>query len=185
MTETLEPPLALLAELSHRCPLQCPYCSNPLELERSGKELNTETWLRVLDEAAELGMHQVHFSGGEPTVRKDLEEFVEHADEIGLYSNLITSGVLLDEVRLAKLAELGLQHVQVSFQDTEAGNADRIGGYKGGHQKKLEVARLVRKIGLPLTVNAVVHRQNIEHVPDFIDMAVELDAERIEIAQVQ
>lgn len=185
MTQELEAPLALLAELSHRCPLQCPYCSNPLELERAGRELDTATWLRVLDEAAELGMHQVHFSGGEPTVRKDLEELVQHADEVGLYSNLITSGVLLDEARLTKLAELGLEHVQVSFQDTEAGNADRIGGYRGGHDKKLEVSRLVRKIGLPLTVNAVVHRQNIEHVSDFLDLAVELDAERIEIAQVQ
>lgn len=185
MTPTLEPPLALLAELSHRCPLQCPYCSNPLELERSSKELDTATWLRILDEAAEMGMHQVHLSGGEPTVRKDLEDLVQHADEVGLYSNLITSGVLLDEARLAKLADLGLEHVQVSFQDTESSNADRIGGFKGGHAKKIEVARLVRKIGLPLTVNAVVHRQNIEHVPDFLDFAVELDAERIEIAQVQ
>ena len=185
MTQALEPPLALLAELSHRCPLQCPYCSNPLELERSSKELDTATWLRILDEAAEMGMHQVHLSGGEPTVRKDLEDLVQHADEVGLYSNLITSGVLLDEARLAKLADLGLEHVQVSFQDTESSNADRIGGFKGGHAKKIEVARLIRKIGLPLTVNAVVHRQNIEHVPDFLDLAVELDAERIEIAQVQ
>ncbi len=185
MTQTLEAPLALLAELSHRCPLQCPYCSNPLELERSSGELDTENWLRVLDEAAEMGMHQVHFSGGEPTVRKDLEKLVKHADEVGLYSNLITSGVLLDEDRLNGLADLGLEHVQISFQDTEKGNADRIGGYKGGHEKKIEVAKLVRKVGLPLTLNAVVHRQNIENVPDFLNLAVELDAERIEIAQVQ
>ncbi|MBM3507521.1 MAG: pyrroloquinoline quinone biosynthesis protein PqqE [Alphaproteobacteria bacterium] len=184
MNLRVEPPLALLAELSHRCPLQCPYCSNPLELERAGKELDTKTWLRVLDEAAAMGMHQVHFSGGEPTVRKDLEQLVEHATKVGLYTNLITSGVLLDEVRLRTLADLGLEHVQVSFQDTDEHNADRIAGFKG-HKKKLEVARLVRKIGLPLTVNAVVHRQNIDHVPDFLEMAVELDAERIEIAQVQ
>lgn len=185
MTQTLEAPLALLAELSHRCPLQCPYCSNPLELERSSGELDTANWLRILDEAAEMGMHQVHFSGGEPTVRKDLEKLVKHADEVGLYSNLITSGVLLDEDRLNGLADLGLEHVQISFQDTEKGNADRIGGYKGGHEKKIEVAKLVRKVGLPLTLNAVVHRQNIENVPDFLNLAVELDAERIEIAQVQ
>ncbi len=185
MTPVLEPPLALLAELSHRCPLQCPYCSNPLELERGGKELDTATWLRVLDEAAALGLHQVHFSGGEPTVRKDLEQLVAHATKVGLYTNLITSGVLLDEPRLRALADAGLEHVQVSFQDTEEVNADRIGGFKGGHKKKQEVARLVRKIGLPLTVNAVVHRQNIEHVADFIAMAVELDAERLEVAQVQ
>ena len=185
MTEELGAPLALLAELSHRCPLQCPYCSNPLELERASGELDTATWKRVLDEAATLGVHQVHFSGGEPTVRKDLEDLVEHATDVGLYSNLITSAVLLDEPRLQRLADLGLEHVQVSFQDTESSNADRIGGLSGGHKKKIEVAHLVRKIGLPLTVNAVVHRQNIEHVPDFLDLAVELDAERIEIAQVQ
>ena len=185
MTETLEAPLALLAELSHRCPLQCPYCSNPLELERSSRELDTATWKQVLDQAAEIGMHQVHFSGGEPTVRKDLEDLVEHATKVGLYSNLITSGVLLDEERLNRLADLGLEHVQVSFQDTDAENADRIGGYPGGHVKKIEVAKLVRRVGLPLTVNAVVHRQNIENVPAFIDLAVELDAERLEVAQVQ
>ncbi|MSP21095.1 MAG: pyrroloquinoline quinone biosynthesis protein PqqE [Alphaproteobacteria bacterium] len=184
MNVRVEPPLALLAELSHRCPLQCPYCSNPLDLERSGKELDTKTWLRILDEAAALGIHQVHFSGGEPTVRKDLEQLVERATKNGLYTNLITSGVLLDEVRLRLLADLGLEHVQVSFQDTDEHNADRIAGFKG-HKKKLEIARLARKIGLPLTVNAVVHRQNIDHVPDFLAMAVELDAERVEIAQVQ
>lgn len=185
MTESVEAPLALLAELTHRCPLQCPYCSNPLELERASNEIDTATWLRVLDEAAEMGMHQVHFSGGEPTVRKDLEDLVRRADENGLYSNLITSGVLLDQARLKGLAELGLEHVQVSFQDTVASSADRIGGYKGGHEKKIALAQMVRDTGLALTVNAVVHRQNIEHVPDFLDMAVELDAERIEIAQVQ
>ena len=175
----------MLAELSHRCPLQCPYCSNPLELDRASAELDTADWKRILSEAADMGVHQVHFSGGEPTVRKDLEDLVAHATAVGLYSNLITSAVLLDEARLRRLAGLGLEHVQVSFQDTEPDNADRIGGFGGGHAKKIEVAHLVRKVGLPLTVNAVVHRQNIEHVPDFLDLAVELDAERIEIAQVQ
>lgn len=185
MTHIVEAPLALLAELTHRCPLQCPYCSNPLELERASAELDTASWIRILDEAAEMGMHQVHFSGGEPTARKDLEDLVEHATEVGLYTNLITSGVLLDEVRLSHLAKLGLEHVQVSFQDTEAENADRIGGYAGGHEKKIAIAKLVRNTGLALTLNAVVHRQNIEHVSDFIDLAVELDAERLEVAQVQ
>lgn len=182
---TLEPPLAVLAELSHRCPLQCPYCSNPVELERGSNELDTATWCRVMDELAEMGVHQIHFSGGEPTVRKDLEELVEHATDVGLYSNLITSGVLLNEPRIVKLGELGLEHVQISFQDSEQANADRIGGFKGGHNKKIEVARLVRKAGLPLTVNAVMHRQNLHHLEDVIDMAVELDAERLEVAQVQ
>ena len=185
MTHSPDAPLALLAELTHRCPLQCPYCSNPLELERASKEMDTESWKRVMTEAAQMGMHQVHFSGGEPTVRKDLEDFVEHATEVSLYSNLITSGVLLDEERLRKLADLGLEHVQVSFQDTETENADRIGGYLGGHEKKIAIAKKVREAGLALTINAVVHRQNIDHVTEFIDMAVELDAERLEVAQVQ
>ncbi len=181
----LDMPLALLAELSHRCPLQCPYCSNPLDLERKNNELDTETWLRIFDEAAAMGIHQVHFSGGEPTVRADLEDMVEHAAKAGLYGNLITSAVLLDEERLNTLAKRGLEHVQISFQDTQEDNADRIGGYKGGHAKKCAAARAVRSVGLPLTVNAVVHRQNIDNVGQFIEMAVELDAERVEIAQVQ
>lgn len=178
-------PLALLAELTYRCPLQCPYCSNPLELERSKAELDTETWLRVLGEAADLGVLQVHFSGGEPTVRKDLERLVRGASGHGLYTNLITSGVLLDEAKIAGLAEAGLNHVQLSFQDSEAAGGDRIGGYKGGHEKKIQVARLVREAGLPLTLNMVVHRQNLHHLEDMIALAVELDAHRVEIAHVQ
>jgi pyrroloquinoline quinone biosynthesis protein E len=156
-----------------------------LDLERAGDELDTETWCRVLDEAAEMGLHQVHFSGGEPTVRRDLEDLVKQATDAGLYSNLITSGVLLNEARVTGLAELGLEHVQVSFQDSEETNADRIGNFKNGHRKKIEVAGWVRKAGLPLTVNAVMHRQNLDHLEDVIDMAVELDAERLEVAQVQ
>ena len=179
------PPLAILFELSHRCPLQCPYCSNPLELVRAGTELDTATWRRVLDEANELGILQVHFSGGEPTVRKDLEELVAHAAEIGLYSNLITSGVLLDRARFERLAEAGLDHVQLSIQDSEPSNADRIGGFAGGHARKMELAGWVRAAGLPLTVNAPVHRQNLEHLERIIDLAVDLGAGRLEVAHVQ
>lgn len=179
------PPLALLAELTHRCPLQCPYCSNPLELERAGNELDTATWRRVIDEAAELGVLQIHFSGGEPTVRRDLGELVAHARAAGLYTNLITAGVLLDRERLRALTAAGLDHVQLSFQDSEAGSADRIGGYRGGHAKKLEVARLIREAGLPLTLNLVVHRQNLDNLPQLLDLAVELDAHRVEVAHVQ
>ncbi len=178
-------PLAILAELSHRCPLQCPYCSNPLELQEKSKEMDTENWLRIFSEAAAMGVHQIHFSGGEPTVRKDLEEMVSHCAKLGLYSNLITSGVLLDHARLSDLAERGLEHVQVSFQDAEEANADRIGGFRGGHGKKIEVSKIVREIGLPLTVNAVMHRQNLHNLENIIKMAVELDAERLEVAQVQ
>ena len=181
----VQAPLAVLAELSHRCPLQCPYCSNPVQLERASNELDAAGWCRVMDEAVAMGVHQIHFSGGEPTVRKDLEELVKYASDAGLYTNLITSAVLLSKERVEKLAELGLNHIQISFQDSEGANADRIGGFKGGHKKKLEVAAYVRQAGLPLTVNAVMHRQNLHHLEDVINMAVELDAERLEVAQVQ
>ncbi len=178
-------PLALLAELTHRCPLRCPYCSNPLELERAGAEIDTATWRRVLSEAADLGILQVHFSGGEPLVRRDLTELVRHATEVGLYTNLITSGVLLDRPRLAELVEAGLEHVQLSFQDTDPANGDRIAGLPGSHKKKREVAGMVREAGLPLTINAVVHRQNLEHLPEMIEMAVGFGAGRLEVAHVQ
>ncbi len=182
---TVAPPLGMLLELTHRCPLQCPYCSNPLALERVAAELDTATWKRVLSEAAALGVLQAHFSGGEPTARRDLVELVAHAASVQLYSNLITSGVLLDAASLARLAEAGLDHVQLSFQDVDAANADRIGGYAGGHAKKLEVAALVRAAGLPLTVNFVVHRQNVENVPRMIALAEEMGAGRIEVAHTQ
>jgi pyrroloquinoline quinone biosynthesis protein E len=178
-------PYALLAELTHRCPLQCPYCSNPLELERASGELATKDWIRVMDEAVDMGVLHVHFSGGEPTARKDLEELVAHASKIGLYSNLITSAVLLTEERINRLADLGLDHVQISFQDSTSELGDWIAGYKGGLEKKMAAARLVRKAGLPLTYNAVMHRHNLHHLEDMIQMAVDLDAERIEVAQVQ
>ena len=180
-----EPPLAMLAELTHRCPLQCPYCSNPVELERAGLELDTETWCRVIREAADLGVLQIHFSGGEPTVRKDLEELLEAARDAGLYSNLITAAVLLTEQRLAALKAAGLEHVQISFQDSEAAGADRIGGYKGGHEKKIRAARWVRAADMPLTLNMVVHRQNLDRLEEMFALAEELDAHRIEIAHVQ
>jgi pyrroloquinoline quinone biosynthesis protein E len=180
-----EPPMGLLAELTHRCPLQCPYCSNPLELERGNAELTTAEWQRVLDEAAALGVLQVHISGGEPTARTDLEEIVAHARGLGLYSNLITAGVLLDERRIARLREVGLEHVQLSLQGAEPVVADRVGGYRDGHAKKLVVARAVRAAGLPLTINAVVHRQNLDQLDDMIALALELDAHRIEVAHVQ
>jgi PqqA peptide cyclase len=179
------PPLALLAELTHRCPLQCPYCSNPLELERASNELTTEEWRRVIAEAAALGVLQIHFSGGEPTARRDLAELVGHAHQAGLYTNLITSGVLLDAARLDALVAAGLAHVQLSIQDSEEEGGDRIGGFSGGHARKLQVAGLVRQAGLPLTLNFVVHRQNLHHLDELVAMALDLDAHRIEIAHVQ
>ena len=178
-------PYAVLMELSHRCPLQCPYCTNPIDLERASGELTTEEWKRVMDEAVDMGVLHVHYSGGEPTVRKDLEELIEHAAKLGLYSNLITSGVLLNKARVQRFAELGLDHVQISFQDTTSEVGDWVAGYDGAHEKKQQVARWVREAGMPLTVNAVMHRHNLHHLEEMIQMAVDLDAERIEVAQVQ
>lgn len=178
-------PLAVLAEVTHRCPLQCPYCSNPVELERAGAELTTDEWKRVLSELASIGVLQIHFSGGEPTARKDLVELVRHATDVGLYSNLITSAVLLTRDRLAALAAAGLCHVQISFQGSEPAAADRVAGFSGAHTKKIEAARWTRELGLPLTVNAVMDRQNLAQLPQIIQMAVDLDADRLEVANVQ
>ena len=179
------PPLGLLAELTHRCPLMCPYCSNPLEMSGARAELATDEWLRVIDDAAAMGVLQIHLSGGEPVVRRDLEQLVARCRANEIYTNLITAGVLLDEARLAALAEAGLEHVQLSIQDSRAETADNIGGYAGGHAKKLAVARLIRAAGLPLTVNAVVHRQNLDHLTEIIELAVELGARRLEVAHTQ
>jgi PqqA peptide cyclase len=181
----IEPPLALLAELTHRCPLRCPYCSNPLELARASAELDTACWSRVFAEAAKLGVLQVHFSGGEPLVRRDLVELVGDAAKAGLYVNLITSGIRLDGDRIARLVDAGLEHVQLSLQDSDSASGDRIAGFVGAQQAKHQVAGLVREVGLPLTVNAVVHRQNLAHLEDIIDLAVALGADRLEVAHVQ
>jgi pyrroloquinoline quinone biosynthesis protein E len=178
-------PIGMLCELTHRCPLQCPYCSNPLELERVNTELTTSEWQDVMRQAAALGVLQIHLSGGEPTARKDLEDIVKVAAEVGLYTNLITAGVTLTRDRLKKLADLGLDHVQLSIQDVDPENADRIANYKGGMAKKIEVSKWVKELGLPLTVNAPIHRQNIKNVPRIIDFAVEVGAGRVEIAHIQ
>ena len=175
----------MLAELTHRCPLQCPYCSNPLELERATAELTTEEWCRVFSEAADLGILQVHLSGGEPMARKDIRTLVAHATSVGIYSNLITSAALLNETSFPPLVEAGLEHVQISLQDVEADGADRIAGFKGAHQRKLHAADLVRQAGLPLTLNFVVHRQNLARLPQMIGFGLEMGAKRIEIAHVQ
>ena len=182
---TVEPPLALLAELTHRCPLRCIYCSNPLALDPSGLELDEAVWKSVLDQAADMGVLQVHFSGGEPAARKDLEALVAHADGRGLYVNLITAGVTLTEGRIAALAGAGLTHVQLSFQDSDAAQGERISGFDGGHEKKLAAAAMITGAGMALTFNAVVHRQNAARVPEMVDLAIALGAHRIEIANVQ
>jgi pyrroloquinoline quinone biosynthesis protein E len=178
-------PVGLLAELTHRCPLQCPYCSNPVELEGVKNELTTDEWCSVMRQAGEMGILQVHLSGGEPCARKDLEEIVKAASEVGLYTNLITAAVTLRRDRLETLQKLGLDHVQVSFQDVDPAGAERIGAYPGALQKKLDVAHWVTELGMPLTINAPIHRHNIHNVPRFIDMSVELGAQRLEIAHAQ
>ena len=178
-------PVSILCELTHRCPLQCPYCSNPLELERASNEMSFEQWGNVLEQAVEMGILQVHFSGGEPAVRKDLEDLVAKAEQLGLYSNLITSSVLIDEKRMKNLAELGLKHVQISIQDSEKESANMIGGYHDGFDQKLRLAKAVRANDLPLTVNAPIHKMNIGHVSSIIDLSVEMGASRLEVAHVQ
>jgi pyrroloquinoline quinone biosynthesis protein E len=178
-------PIGLLAELTHRCPLRCPYCSNPFELDRRSAELDTATWRRVLSEATALGVLHVHLSGGEPTARADIVELTAHCAAEGLYTNLITSGIGVALDKLPALAEAGLDHVQLSVQAARADNADRIGGLAGGHAKKLAFAAKVTRLGLPLTLNAVIHRGNIDEVEAVIDLAVALDAKRVEIAHTQ
>ena len=185
MTELSPPPIGLLAELTHRCPLQCPYCSNPRQLEPARSELTTAQWCSVFAQAGTLGVEQVHLSGGEPASRRDLEAIVEAAVAAGLYTNLITSGVGLTEPRLQRLTAAGLDHVQLSIQDADAANSDRIASYAGGFQRKMEVAGHVRSLGLPLTLNVPVHRQNLDNLENIIALAVRLGALRIEIAHVQ
>ena len=185
MSVKIDPPLAMLAELTHRCPLACPYCSNPTELLAKSTELSTEVWADVFAQAAALGVLQLHLSGGEPASRSDLTDLVAAANEVGLYTNLITSGIGLTEKRLRALEDVGLDHVQLSLQGVTAAMADRIGGYKGGFNRKMHVAEIIGQIGFPLTLNAVMHRENLDDLPATIQMAQRLGARRIEIACVQ
>jgi PqqA peptide cyclase len=182
---TLPAPLGILAELTHRCPLACPYCSNPLELEGRKTELDTATWARVFREAAALGVLQVHLSGGEPASRRDIVEITAAARDAGLYTNLITSGVGVPAALLERLRDAGLDHVQVSIQDVEPDSADRIAGYRGAFARKGELARHVVALGMPLTVNVVVHRANIARIAEMVASAIALGAGRVEIAHVQ
>ncbi|MEI2386825.1 pyrroloquinoline quinone biosynthesis protein PqqE [Breoghania sp. JC706] len=182
---TVSPPLGMLVELTHRCPLQCGYCSNPLELLKADRELATQQWKAAFAQAAELGVRQAHLSGGEPTLRPELEELVACLSDHGIYTNLITAAVTLDRDRLFALRDHGLDHVQISFQGAKAETTELVGRYRGAHEKKRAVASWVREAGLPVTINAPIHRLNIHEVPDFVALALELDAERLEIANVQ
>jgi PqqA peptide cyclase len=178
-------PLGLLAELTHRCPLGCPYCSNPLALDSREDELDAATWGRVFREAVALGVLQTHLSGGEPGARRDLVEITASARAAGLYTNLITSGIGVTAKRLAELAEAGLDHVQVSIQDSVESSADHIAGYQGAFARKRALAAEIVRLKLPLTVNAVIHRGNIERVGEMVELALALGAGRVEIAHVQ
>jgi len=178
-------PLGLLAELTHRCPLGCPYCSNPLVLDAREDELDTTTWLRVFREAAELGVLQVHLSGGEPGARRNLVDITAGAHAAGLYTNLITSAVGITDKTLAALAEAGLDHVQISIQDSEPKSSDLIAGYEGAYARKRGLAVAVVALRLPLTVNIVIHRANIGRIDELVAMALDMGALRVEIAHVQ
>ncbi len=182
---TLHKPLGLLAELTHRCPLGCPYCSNPLALDPRDAELDTETWARVFGEAAALGVLQVHLSGGEPGARRDLVAITAAAHAAGLYTNLITSAVGITTATLEQLAAGGLDHVQVSIQDSVPASADQIAGYAGAFARKRAFAEAVVRLKLPLTVNAVMHRANIDRIEEMVNLALALGARRVEIAHVQ
>ncbi len=175
----LHSPLGLLAELTHRCPLGCPYCSNPIALDPRDSELDTQTWARVFAEAAALGVLQVHLSGGEPGARRDLVAIMTAAHAAGLYTNLITSAVGITAPVLQQLAEAGLDHVQISIQDSERASADHIAGYEGAFDRKRALAAEVVALKIPLTVNAVMHRANIDRVGEMVRLALALGASRV------
>src|SRR6266508_1807350 len=176
-------PYALLAEITYRCPLHCPYCSNPTQM-RNDRELTTDEWGRVIREAARLGVLQIGFSGGEPLARRDLAELVHTAREARLYTNLITSGVSLDESRALELRDAGLDSVQLSFQSDHADLADEIAGAHA-HQRKLDAAASIRAAGISLSLNFVIHRRNIDRLPQIIELTETLGAGRVELANVQ
>jgi pyrroloquinoline quinone biosynthesis protein E len=177
-------PYTLVAELSYRCPLRCPYCSNPLDWASRRKELDTDTWLRVFREAEDLGVVQLNLTGGEPLVRSDLEALIAGARGLDLYANLITSAVPVSRERLARFRGAGLDNVQISIQDVSAEASDRIAGRRS-FEKKLEVGRWVKELGMPLTLNIVLHRGNLDRVAEIVALAERMNADRLELANAQ
>jgi len=177
-------PYTLVAELTYRCPLRCVYCSNPVDYGRHDREMDTETWLRVLREAEDLGVVQLNLTGGEPLVRDDLEALIAEARRLDLYTNLITSGIPLRRERLARFRELGLDNVQISIQDTQAASSDRIAGSRS-FERKLVVAGWVKELGFPLTLNTVLHRDNLDRIDEVVALAERLAADRLELANTQ
>jgi pyrroloquinoline quinone biosynthesis protein E len=177
-------PLALIAEITHRCPLHCVYCSNPLELAAASSELSTAEWIDVFQQSGKLGMLHAHFTGGEPLARPDLTELIAAARTAGLYTNLITSGIGLSETRLQALVEAGLDHIQLSFQDSREDSANWIAGTKA-HAHKIELSNIIRRHKIAFTVNLVVHRQNIDYIEEMIAFIEQLAPQRMEIAHTQ
>ena len=177
-------PYTLIAELTYRCPLHCPYCSNPSDLAEYGKEIDTDTWMRVFHEAEDLGVIQLNLTGGEPLLRNDLELLVERARKLDLYTNLITSGVPLTFERLSQLRTLGLDSVQISIQSTRPSVADHLAGMST-FSRKLDAMRWVTSLELPLTLNVVLHRENIAEIEEFIALAERVSADRLELANAQ
>ncbi|MHA6637237.1 pyrroloquinoline quinone biosynthesis protein PqqE [Stutzerimonas frequens] len=179
------PPLWLLAELTYRCPLQCPYCSNPLDFARSHEELSTAEWIEVFRQAREMGAAQLGFSGGEPLVRQDLAELIAAARGLGYYTNLITSGIGLTEEKIASFADAGLDHIQISFQAADEEVNNLLAGSQKAFAHKLEMARAVKKHGYPMVLNFVTHRHNIDNIDQIIRLCIELEADFVELATCQ
>lgn len=177
-------PQALIAEITHRCPLHCVYCSNPVEMQSAEHELSTGQWISIIQQAAELGCWHLHLTGGEPLSRRDTEELVRVGRESGLYVNLITSGLGLARERLQELVHCGLDHIQLSFQDSDEGPANTFAGTRA-HAHKLRVSEWIREHRIAFTANLVVHRENIDHLERLIRFAEELNADKLEIANVQ
>jgi pyrroloquinoline quinone biosynthesis protein E len=180
----VKPPLWLLAELTYACPLQCPYCSNPLDMAKHRNELGTEEWIRVLQQARRMGATQLGFSGGEPLVRQDLEQLVAEARRLGFYTNLITSGVGMDAARVRAFRESGLDHIQVSFQASSEELNDFIAGTDAFEHKK-RMAREIKAQGYPMVLCFVLHRKNEDQIRDILDLAVQLEADYVELATTQ
>lgn len=179
------PPFWLLAELTYRCPLQCPYCSNPVEMARIKDELDTETWLRVMTEARKLGAVQLGFSGGEPLVREDLTELVAQARRLGYYTNLITSGIGMNADKIAQLKFAGLDHIQVSFQASDAELNNFYAGSSKAYAQKIDMAKEIKRQGYPMVLNFVLHRHNIEQVDQILELSAALQADYVELANTQ
>lgn len=180
----IKPPLWLLAELTHACPLQCPYCSNPADYAKNRDELETREWKRILDEARALGALQLGLSGGEPLTRPDLEDIAAHARSLGYYSNLITSGVGMDADRVRALKQAGVDHIQLSFQSPERELNDFIAGTEA-YAHKIDMARAVKANGLPMVLCFVVYRDNIDQIDRMLTLAEALEADYVELATVQ